>query len=124
VPELFPTPPSSDPTGDIAFMEEIQRMISNRISESFIRNRFKDWLWRFIRKAAAYEEMTYREILVGVEKVTNEEGFIVRGHGLVWPDEASKLRELAPSQMRFEGFREALRTRKLYLVFLDAGNVG
>ena len=57
---------------------------------------------------------------MGVEKVANEEGFIVRGHGLVWPDEASKLRELGASQMRFEGFREAIRTRKLYLVFIDA----
>jgi len=121
VPELFPTPPSPDPTGDIAFMEEIQRMITNRISESFIRNRFKDWLWRFIRKAAAYEEMTYREILVGVEKVAHEEGFIVRGHGFVWPDEASKVRELGASQMRFEGFRDAIRTRKLYLVFVNFG---
>jgi hypothetical protein len=104
-------------------MEEIHRMITNRISESFIRNRFKDWVWRFIRKAAAYEEMTYREILVGVEKVVNEEGFIVRGHGFVWPDEASKLRDLGASQMRFEGFREAIRTRKLYLVYLMWGGV-
>lgn len=98
-------------------------MITNRQSESSIRNRFKDWLWRFIRKAVAYEEITYREIIVGAEKVAHEEGFIVRGHGLVWPDEPSKQRELGASQMRFEGFRDAIRTRKLYLVFVDAENL-
>jgi hypothetical protein len=83
-------------------MEEIQYMISNRISEQFIRNRFKDWLWKFIRKAGSYEEMAYGESIVGHE---SEEGFIIPGHGLVWPDEGAKLRELSASQMRFEGWR-------------------
>ena len=102
VPELFPTPPSTDPTGDIAFMEEIQYMIQNRISEALIRNRFKDWLWRFIRKAGSYEEMAYGETIVGS---ISEDGFIIPGHGLVWPDEAAKMKELSASQMRFEGWR-------------------
>jgi len=77
-------------------------MISNRISEAFIRNRFKDWLWRFIRKAGSYEEMMYGETIVGP---VSEEGFIIPGHGLVWPDETTKMRELSASQMRFEGWR-------------------
>jgi Stabilization of polarity axis len=102
VPELLPSPPSTDPSGDITFMEEIQYMIQNRVSEAFIRNRFKDWLWRFIRKAGSYEEMMYGETIVGPE---SEKGFIIPGHGLVWPDEASKMRELGASQMRFEGWR-------------------
>jgi len=105
VPELFPTPPSADPTGDIAFMEEIQYMISNRISEQLIRNRFKDWLWKFIRKAGSYEEIAYGESIVGHE---SEDGFIIPGHGLVWPDEGAKLRELSASQMRFEGWRRGV----------------
>jgi hypothetical protein len=103
VPDLFPTPPSTDPTGDISFMEEITYLIQNRISEAFIRNKFKDWLWRFIRKAGSYEEMAYGETIVGPE--SGEEGYIIPGHGLVWVDEATRMRELSASQMRFEGWR-------------------
>jgi hypothetical protein len=102
VPELFPVPPSTDPTGDITFMEEIHHLIQNRISEAFIRNRFKDWLWRFIRKAGVYEELVYGETIVGLE---TEENFIIPGHGLVWTDETTKMKEIASSQMRFEGWR-------------------
>jgi hypothetical protein len=102
VPELFQAPPSADPTGDIAFMEEVQHLIQNRISEAFIRNRFKDWLWRFIRKAGVYEELVYGETIVGLE---TEQEFIIPGHGLVWVDEMTKMRELSFAQMRFEGWR-------------------
>jgi len=107
IPELFPVPPSTDPTGDFTFMEEIQHMISNRMSEANIRNRFKDWLWRFIRKAAAYEELAYGETALGFG-AAEEEGFVVGGHGLVWGDEGSKLKELSASQMRFEGWRNGV----------------
>ena len=99
---MFPVSPSADPTGDIAFIEEITHLIQNRFSESFIRNRFKDWLWRFIRKAGVYEEMVYGETMVGIQ---SEEDFIIPGHGLVWVDEATKTKELGSSQMRFEGWR-------------------
>jgi hypothetical protein len=102
VPELFPTPPSTDPTGDIAFMEETQHLITNRVSEAFIRNRFKDWLWRFIRKAGSYEETVYRGTIIGPE---SEEGFVVPGRGLIWPDETTKMRDFSASQVRYEGWR-------------------
>jgi hypothetical protein len=102
VPELFPTPPATDPTGDIAFMEETQHLIANRVSESFIRNRFRDWLWRFIRKAGSYEETVYRETIIGPE---SEEGFVLPGHGLLWSDEQTKMKDLSASQVRYEGWR-------------------
>jgi len=95
-------------------MEEIQYLIQNRISEASIRNRFKDWLWRFIRKAGSYEEMTYGETIVGPE---TEEGFIIPGHGLVWPDEGTKMRELNASQMRFEGWRGGVSYHYLLKVY-------
>jgi hypothetical protein len=116
VPELFPTPPSTDPTGDIAFMEEIQYMIQNRMSEALIRNRFKDWLWRFIRKAGSYEEMVYGDTIVGS---VSEDGFIIPGHGVVWPDEATKMKELSASQMRFEGWRGGVTYHYLSKVVVD-----
>lgn len=114
IPELFSVPPSSDPTGDIAFIEEIQYLIHNRFSESFVRNRFKDWLWRFIRKAGVYEEMVYGETIVGFE---SEDDFIIPGHGLVWVDEATKMKELGSSQMRFEGWRGGVSYHYLAKVF-------
>jgi hypothetical protein len=88
-------------------MEEIQHMITNRMSEANIRVRFKDWLWRFIRKAAAYEELAYGETVLGFGG-EEEGGFVVGGHGLVWGDEGSKIRELSASQMRFEGWRNGV----------------
>ena len=79
-------------------------MITNRLSEANIRNRFKDWLSRFIRKVAAYEELAYGETALGFT-TKEEEKFVVPGRGLVWGDEGTKMKELSASQMRFEGWR-------------------
>lgn len=91
-------------------------MIQNRISEALIRNRFKDWLWRFIRKAGSYEEMAYGDTIVGS---VSEDGFIIPGHGLVWPDEATKMKEVSASQMRFEGWRGGVSYHYLSKVISD-----
>ena len=95
-----------DATGDAAFMTDVLRSISARHGEGAVRTKWRDWVEKFTRIAAAFEESVYgaSALYIGVEEAEpgNES---VSGHGYVWPDEASKLRELAGGLMRIEGWR-------------------
>ena len=48
-----------DPTGDAFFMDDIGRSITNRLGESVIRARFRAYILKFTRIAAAFEESVY-----------------------------------------------------------------
>ena len=97
---------SGDPTGDAAFMSDVLRSIAARHGEGVLRAKWRDWVEKFTRVAAAFEESVYgaSALYIGVEEVElgNED---VGGHGYVWPDEASKLKELAGGVSRIEGWR-------------------
>lgn len=103
---------TNDPTGDALFMSDVLRSIAARHGEGVIRAKWRDWVLRFTRIAAAFEESVYgaSALHIGVEEAEpgNES---VSGHGYVWPDETSKLRELAGGVMRIEGWRN---TRSYY----------
>lgn len=103
---------TSDPTGDAAFMGDVLRSIAARHGEAVIRAKWRDWVEKFTRIAAAFEETVYgaSALYIGVEEAEpgNES---VSGHGYVWSDEAAKLRELAGGVMRIEGWRN---TRSYY----------
>ncbi|TVY51329.1 Protein mesA [Lachnellula cervina] len=99
-------PVSGDPTGDQAFMGDVLRSIAARHGEGTIRAKWRDWVEKFTRIAAAFEESVYgaSALYIGVEEAEpgNES---VSGHGYVWSDEAAKLRELAGGVSRIEGWR-------------------
>ncbi|TVY16461.1 Protein mesA [Lachnellula arida] len=99
-------PVSGDPTGDQAFMGDVLRSIAARHGEGTIRAKWRDWVEKFTRIAAAFEETVYgaSALYIGVEEAEpgNES---VSGHGYVWSDEAAKLRELAGGVSRIEGWR-------------------
>jgi hypothetical protein len=101
-----------DPTGDAAFMNDVLRSIAARHGEGAIRAKWRDWVVKFTRIAAAFEESVYgaSALYIGVEEAEpgNES---VSGHWYVWSDEPSKLRELAGGVMRIEGWRN---TRSYY----------
>jgi hypothetical protein len=103
---------SADPTGDAAFMGDVLRSIAARHGEAVIRAKWKNWVEKFTRIAAAFEETVYgaSALYIGVEEAEpgNES---VSGHGYVWPSEPSKLQELAGGVMRIEGWRN---TRSYY----------
>ncbi|EDO04822.1 hypothetical protein SS1G_07305 [Sclerotinia sclerotiorum 1980 UF-70] len=103
---------ASDPTGDAAFMNDVIRSIAARHGEGVIRAKWRDWVVKFTRISAQFEESVYgaSALYIGVEKAEpgNEH---VSGHGYVWPDEQSKLRELASNVNRIEGWRS---TRSYY----------
>lgn len=108
---------SQDFTGDVAFMEAVQRNISNHLGEVVVRMMWRDWVVRFTRIAAAFEEAIYGTsalFIGGPEADAGAHG--VTGHGYVWSDEATRQRELAGNVQRIEGWRN---TRSYYSLIQD-----
>lgn len=109
----------SDPTGDNQFMEDIQRSISSRYGENAVRARWRAYITKFTRIAAAFEETVYGASnlsIIGPDEEMSpsspsghqadpQDPTSLRGHGYVWPDEAAKQRELGASVSRIEGWR-------------------
>lgn len=97
---------SVDATGDTAFMADVLRSIVARHGEGVIRTKWRDWVIKFTRIAAAFEEGVYgaSALYIGVEEAEpgNEN---VSGHGYVWADDQSRLKELAAGVQRIEGWR-------------------
>ncbi|PQE13623.1 spindle pole body interacting protein [Rutstroemia sp. NJR-2017a BVV2] len=112
---------ASDPTGDAAFMNDVIRSIAARHGEGAIRAKWRDWVVKFTRIAASFEESVYgtSALHIGVEKLENNNENI-SGHGYVWPDEHAKLRELAGSINRIEGWRN---TRSYYSFKQDVAQI-
>lgn len=115
---------ATDYTGDAAFMEALNLSISNRHGESAIRAAWRSWVLKFTRIAAAFEEMVFgaSALYIGAHETDAADGaanrFGVSGHGFVWPDEGSRLRELAANVHRVEGWRV---TRSYYSFVQDLG---
>lgn len=108
-----------DATGDNAFMNDVLRSIVARHGEAAVRTKWRDWVEKFTRISAAFEESVYgaSALYIGVEEAEpgNES---VSGHGYVWPDETTKLRELAGGVMRIEGWRNT----RSYFSFKQVSN--
>ena len=95
-----------DFSGDMAFMDRVQRSITDRLGEGVIRSMWRDWIVKFTRMAAAYEEMSFgaSSLYIGAQD-TDRGDFGLRGHGYVWKDEGARDRELAAFASRIEGWR-------------------
>lgn len=103
---------NQDLTGDAAFMTDILRSIAVRHGERVIRAKWRDWVLKFTRIAAQFEESVYgaSALYIGSEgqEVTLPGA---SGHGYVWTDDAAKNKELAGNVTRIEGWRN---TRSYY----------
>ena len=106
-----PSSQAQDSTGDTAFMSTVLKNIDNRLGEGVIRRMWREWIFKFTRITAAFEEMVYGTSALYSGEHLDDAEFGVSGHGYVWPDEASKLRELAGNVSRVEGWR---MTRSYY----------
>lgn len=108
---------SADATGDSQFMEGLLQSIANRHGETAIRAKWRSWVLKFTRIAAAFEETVYgaSALYIGSHE-TDAGAYGVSGHGYVWPDEGSRLRELAANVHRIEGWRN---TRSYYSCVQD-----
>ena len=101
-----------DLTGDTAFMADVLKSIAARHGERVIRAKWHDWVVKFTRIAAAFEETVYGASALyigGDESETGAAG--TSGHGYVWADDSAKMRELAGNVTRIEGWRN---TRSYY----------
>lgn len=114
-PEIKPCPPGDGAsfggfanisghldTGDNAFMDDVLNCISSKFGEKALRAKWRDWIVRFTRMAAAFEELIYGSSALWIG---HEENHVIRGHGYVWPDEQTKMRDLAANMARIEGWR-------------------
>ena len=108
---------NGDPTGDTAFIEDMVRSVSSRHGESAIRSKWRDYILKFTRIAAAFEEAVYGASALDIGASEADAGAHgVRGHGYVWPDDATKARELGANVWRIEGWRN---TRSYYAFIQD-----
>ncbi|KAJ8130756.1 hypothetical protein O1611_g2872 [Lasiodiplodia mahajangana] len=100
---------STDLTGDVVFMNDILKSIAARHGERVIRAKWRDWVLRFTRIAAAFEEGVYGASALYIGGDEHEQ--ITGGHGFVWADDTAKQKELAGNVYRIEGWRN---TRSYY----------
>ncbi|KAF1831816.1 spindle pole body interacting protein [Decorospora gaudefroyi] len=116
-PPSFDSKGGIDPTGDNQFMDALLQSIANRHGENAIRAKWRSWVLKFTRIAAAFEETVYgaSALYIGSHE-TDAGAYGVSGHGYVWPDEGYKLRELAANVHRIEGWRN---TRSYYSCIQD-----
>ena len=125
---------SADTTGDNIFMEDIMRSISSRHGERAIRAKWRAYITKFTRISATFEEIVYGATalyVIGpgedagsdprspIQKNPSDPGSL-RGHGYVWPDEATKNRDLAAWVYRIEGWRN---TRSYYHFIQDTATL-
>ncbi|KAI6040901.1 docking domain of Afi1 for Arf3 in vesicle trafficking-domain-containing protein [Pisolithus marmoratus] len=90
---------------DNIFMEDarIISAITSRFGENVVRLRFIEYVVRFVRLASRYEEMTSGTTKLFYPSAAFTEGSL--GSGVVFPDEAMALKELAANASRIEGWR-------------------
>ncbi|KAH8203391.1 hypothetical protein TruAng_002486 [Truncatella angustata] len=108
---------SSDLTGDVVFMNDILKGIAARLGERVIRAKLRDWIVKFCRIAAAFEESVYgaSALYIGGDDAENS-NIGLSGHGYVWADDTAKQKELAGNVCRIEGWRN---TRSYYSFIQD-----
>lgn len=115
------SPQTSDATNDAAFMESVAKNITSRLGEGVIRSMWRDWIVKFTRIAAAFEEAVYGTSALhigGQEADAGAHG--VSGHGYVWSDSYTRDRELAGNVHRIEGWRS---TRSYYSLVQDMAHL-
>ncbi|KAF9196731.1 hypothetical protein BGZ50_007895 [Haplosporangium sp. Z 11] len=91
--------------GDNEFMADILSAIQAHYGEMVIRAKFQDYVTRFVQLASQYEEQTYGQTTIGINRTNTPESAKYLGTGLVFTDESSRVREIAANANRIEGWR-------------------
>lgn len=119
--------PSGDASGDAAFMSNVMQAINERHGENAIRLKFRRWILKFTRVAAAFEETVYGATSLQVQPSVRSpppqqhlsptkdasalEADLPTTHGYVWTTPQARTLELAANANRIEGWRT---TRSYY----------
>lgn len=88
---------------DTEFMNEVLASIQAHYGETSIRAKFQDYVLRFVRLAAIYEEQVYHTTNIGWSSPE-----AILGYGPVFQDDISKQRELNANAQRIEGWRQSI----------------
>ncbi|EJD37908.1 spindle pole body interacting protein [Auricularia subglabra TFB-10046 SS5] len=91
---------------DNIFMDEILLMIQQHHGESNVRQRFTEYVQRFVRMAARYEEDQFRHTDIGFRSASFSPSTSALGSGVVPVDPASWNKELNANASRIEGWRK------------------
>jgi len=134
-----------DATGDNAFLNNVLTAISERQGEGAIRAKFRLWIFKFTRIAAAFEELIYgaSALVVSTPQLgsanstspelrrashttststssqansTTSSSDVTKGYGYVFVSQSEKLRELGANATRVEGW---MKTRSYYNYIQD-----
>jgi hypothetical protein len=85
--------------------------IQAHYGEASIRAKFEDYMQRFVRLAALYEEETYHSTKIGTMGSKIPDPLGIHGQSLVFTDETARQRELAYNTNRIEGWRQTISYR-------------
>lgn len=108
---------SVDGTNDSSFIDELLRSIAARHGEFAIRAKWREYITKFTRIAAAFEESVYGASALYIGASEADAGaFGVTGHGYVWASDDMRARELGANVCRIEGWRN---TRSYYSFIQD-----
>ncbi|KAI8338870.1 docking domain of Afi1 for Arf3 in vesicle trafficking-domain-containing protein [Chlamydoabsidia padenii] len=93
---------------DWDFMHDVLTAIQAHYGETSIRAKFQDYVHRFVRLAALYEDQVYQESKISWTPDAEADPTGLLGSGSVFPDDATKQRELTVNASRIEGWRQTL----------------
>ncbi|KAH9947502.1 spindle pole body interacting protein [Amylocystis lapponica] len=100
---------------DNLFVEDILAAISFHYGEAHVRARFTEYVTRFVRLAARYEEDAMGSTAIGYPTVAYSEGRL--GSGMSFSDEGTYLKELSMNASRIEAWRTTESYRLYQLDF-------
>ncbi|KAI8583546.1 hypothetical protein K450DRAFT_182945 [Umbelopsis ramanniana AG] len=112
----------SDTNSDNEFMSEVLAAIQAHYGEASIRAKFEDYMQRFVRLAALYEEETYHSTKIGTMGSKIPDPLGIHGQSLVFTDETARQRELAYNTNRIEGWRQTISYRYYQRDFATLGS--
>lgn len=97
--------PTPRPTAssDTEFINDLTNCIQSHYGESAVRAKIQDYVFRFVRLAALYEETNYGHTNLSWKTETNN-----LGYGPVFIDEATRQRELKENANRIEAWRQTI----------------
>ncbi|RUP42959.1 hypothetical protein BC936DRAFT_137837 [Jimgerdemannia flammicorona] len=93
---------------DSEFMADVTLAIQSHYGEMIIRAKFQDYMQRFVRLAAVYEEEYLGSTKIGFNNVNTPDPTGVLGMGVVFTDDTAKNRELIGNINRIEGWRSTI----------------
>ncbi|KAI9314845.1 docking domain of Afi1 for Arf3 in vesicle trafficking-domain-containing protein [Dichotomocladium elegans] len=96
---------------DTEFMTDVMSAVHSHYGEAHVRAKFQEYVVRFVRLAATYEQETYHTTKIEWPYDPKADPSGLLGQGSVFPDEATRQKELLLNANRIEGWRKTISYR-------------